>query len=98
MIIWILKIACVASPKRSRCALDYFCSSSLRLIHDRMDFRLCIDVVADGHFSGARWSLSDPCVMRNRIARPKCQLETRLQIKKSNGAMLKLFADDSFGL
>ena len=53
MIIRILEIAGVASPKGIFRTLDYLCTGSFGLFHDRVNLFFAADIVANGELGGA---------------------------------------------
>ena len=97
MIIRILKIAGVASPKRRLSSLDYLCARSFRLFHNGVNFFFAVYIVADGKLRRATRGFGNVGVISNIIARPNCKTESGLQFKKSDGPMFKLLANNSLG-
>src|SRR5919106_230717 len=69
MIVGVLKIAGVAAPECLRRRLDYPGPRPTRLFHDRVDFLLAADIVADGELRGAVIGSGNTRIMGNVGAR-----------------------------
>src|SRR5215210_4428815 len=95
MPIWILEIACVTSPKGIFGGLHYLCTCFSRLLHNRVNFFFTTHIMSDRKLGRTMSSFGDVRVTSNAISRPNCELQTRLQIKKSDSAIFKLFPNDS---
>jgi len=54
--------------------------------------------VPDGKLGRAFAARADACITGNAFSRPERELQIRLQVKKSDGAVLELRAHDTFGL
>src|SRR5215208_3680995 len=95
MSIWILEIAPVTSPKGVFGGLHYLCTCFSRLLHNSVNFFFTTHIVSDRKLGSTMSSFRNVRVMRNAISRPNCELQTMMQIKKSDSAMFELFANDS---
>lgn len=97
MLVGILEITSVPAPE-GRCGwLHDPGPRSLGLYHHRIHFGLTANIVAERHLGSAARRLGQPGVVRQIVARPKRQLQARLELKECDRPMLKLPTDDSLG-
>src|ERR671911_338681 len=90
MPIRILEIARVASPKGIYGGLHYLCTCFSRLLHNGVNFFFTTHVMPDRKLGRTMSSFGNVRVMSNAVSRPNRELQTRLQIKKSDSAIFKL--------
>lgn len=95
MMIGILEIAGIATPKGFLCRLDDKGTCVPCLFHHGIDLDGGRDVMTNGEFRGIWNAYRNPCIVRKALARPNCELQTGLQIKEGDGPMLELPAKDA---
>lgn len=94
MIIGVLEIAGVASPKRILGRLDYLGTRAFRLLHDRVDFIFAAYIVSDGKLGGAVSGFRNVRIVGDVMARPNRKLQSGLQVKKGNSPMFKFLTNN----
>src|SRR5215213_5808554 len=95
MPIRILEIARVTSPKGIFGGLHYLCTCFSRLLHNSVNFFFTTHIMSDRKLGRTMSSFGHVRVVSNAISGPNCELQTRLQIKKSDSAVFKLLTNDS---
>src|SRR6516162_823871 len=95
MLIGVLKIPRIASPKRLLGRLDDPCSCPPGLFHHCVNFLFTADIMSKSELARTMSRLGSVRVIGDVGSRPDGELQTRLQIKKGDGSMFKLFPNDS---
>jgi len=97
MAVGILEVAGIAAPERIVRRLHDGGAGAARLLHRGIDLLPAAHVVADGEIGRARGGNRQSGVVRDAGARPQRQPEPGFEVKKCDGAVLELLADDAFG-
>src|SRR5215203_2140 len=95
MPIWVLEIARITSPKGIFGGLHYLCTCFSRLVHKSVNFFFTTHIMSDRKLGRTMSSFGHVRVMSNAISKPNCELQTTLQIKKSDSAVFKPYTNDS---
>jgi hypothetical protein len=96
MVIRVLKIAGVTTPKSIPRWFDNSGARAPCLLHDGIDFGCGRDVVTDRKFRGAWNAERNSRIVSETLARPDCEFQARLQIEEGHGPMLEFRANDAF--
>src|SRR5690606_5931693 len=94
----ILEVTCVPAPESLFRGFDDRCARVPRLLHDRVDLCLRLDIVSQGEVRGARRRSGDAAVVGEVIAMPESEFQPRLEIEEDDSAMFVLLANDALCL
>jgi len=94
MPIGVLERACIATPECIVRRIGDDSASLSHLYHDHIYFCFARDIMAERALSRASRAKRNFGFMGERYAGPNGELQAMLKIKKGDGSMLKLRADD----
>lgn len=94
--VWVLKIACIAAPETVARRVGDCGACLFRLLHHRIHFCFCLDVVPDAEFCGAWRRYGNVCVLGELLFGPEHQYQAVRYVEEDDRAAFKFGADDAF--
>ena len=98
MLIGILEVASIASIEGLLCRFEDRGPCGFGLVHHQVDFFFLADILSKGKFRRTGSLNQEVCIVSNTLSWPKRELQTSLKVEESDCAILKLCADNAFGL